>query len=184
MRSMRFNSALAAAAVLALAPLASPAAASDDPVVMLRVDVNWKGDHADKVKVSVPLSLIEVVVDSVDTTDIMRDLKTDKGIDIRKLWRELKNADVNEFVTIEKDNEKVKVYKDKDTFRVTVQEEDYDTPNVEIRIPFSVMDYMTQDHKDGFKLSEMLSGLKSQLPLTIVDARHDDKTIKVWLEEK
>jgi len=151
---------------------------------MLRVDVNGNGADAPKVRVSLPISLIEVVVESVDTSHVMRDLKTDKGIDIKKLWRELKNANVDEFVTVEKESEKVKVYKERDTFRVSIQEEGNDSPNIEIRIPFSIMDYLTESHDDGFKLSEMIAGLKTQLPLTIVEAHHDGQNVRVWLEEK
>jgi len=183
MRGKVFTIATATAAILILAPFAA-AAATDGPVIMLRVDVSGTGDDTPKVKVSVPLSLIEVVIESVDTTQVMRDLKSEKGIDIRKLWRELKNADVDEFVTIEKKDNKVRVYKDTDAFRVTIQDENNSKPNIEIRIPFSVMDYLTDEHKEGFKLSEMIAGLRTQLPLTIVEARHDGESVKVWLEEK
>jgi hypothetical protein len=184
MRTIQFRRSLAATAILALAPLATPAVASDDPAVMLRVEVNGTGTDNAKVKVSLPLSLIEVVVESVDTSHVMRDLKTEKGIDLKKLWHDLKNANVDEFITVEKDNEKVKVYKERDVFRVTIQEEGNDSPNIEVRIPFSIMDYLTENHDDGIKLSEMVAGLKAQFPLTIVEAHHDGQNVKVWLEQK
>jgi len=184
MKSRMTQAAAVAATVLMLAPVAVSAAAADDHVVMLRVDVNGTDKDTHRVKISVPLSLLEVVVESVDTTQVMRDLKSDKGIDIKKLWRELRKADVDEFVSIDKDDAKIKVYKDRDLFRITVQEENFTTPNIEIRIPFSVMDYLTDDHDDGFKLSEMIAGIHTQLPLTIIEAQHDGENVKVWLEEK
>lgn len=183
MKSRILKGALAGAAILILAPLAAPLLA-DEPVVMLRVDVNGTDKDTPKIRVTVPLSLIEVVIESVDTSEVMHSLKTEKGIDIKKLWRELKNADVDEFVTVEKGDKKVKVYKERDTFRVSVQEESYDSPNIELRIPFTVMDYLTEEHKEGFKLSEMIEGLRAQLPLTIIEAHHDGDNVKVWLEEK
>src|SRR5437867_2453352 len=121
MRGRVFTIATAAAAILIMAPPAAAAASTDEPVIMLRVDVNGTDKDTPRVKVSVPLSLIEVVIESVDTTQVMRDLKAEKGIDIRKLWRELKNAEINEFVTIEQADKKVRVFKDTDTFRVTIQ---------------------------------------------------------------
>jgi len=184
MRTLSLRSALAVLSIVACAPLATPAAASDDSTIMLRVEVNGTGAENAKVKVSLPLSLIEVVVESVDTSHVMRDLKTEKGIDIKKLWRDLKNANVDEFITVEKDSEKVKVYKERDTFRVSIQEDGNDSPNIEVRIPFSIMDYLTESHDDGFKLSEMVAGLKTQFPLTIVEARHDGQNVKVWLEQR
>jgi len=184
MKSRTFGLAAAAAALLVLTPFAAAAASTDEPLLMLRVDVSGKGSDIPHVKVSLPLSLIDVVIDSVDINSIAKDVKSKHEIDIRKLWREIRNAKVDEFVTVEKDNNKVKVYKEGETFRVSVQEPDYDSPNVEIRIPFSVMDYLTEEHEGGLKLSDMVAGLKSTLPLTIVEAHHDGENVKVWIEQK
>jgi hypothetical protein len=159
-------------------------AVAQEPAIWLRVEINQaRHDHA-KVSMTVPLSLIEVVIENVDPSRVMTEIKTEKGIDLAKMWRQIRNMDLDEFITVDTDEAKVKVYKDTKFFRVTVQEEDYDSPNVEMKIPFPIMDYMLQSHKDGFKFSELVESVRGSLPMTLLEANHDEGMVKVWLEEK
>lgn len=181
MRSGVLRTALAALTVMTAASAAARAA---EPMVMLRVDVSEAGGDHPKVKVTVPLSLIEVVIDAVDPSMVMKEIKTEKGLDLAKLWRQLRSADVDEFISIDHDGDKVKVYKDRTNFRVTIQESGYDEPNIEVRLPFAVMDYLLDERREEYKLSELVEALRASLPLTLVEARHDGDSVKVWLEER
>jgi hypothetical protein len=173
---------LAAALVLAALAAAGGYSRADEPVVWLRVDVS-EGGH-ERVKVTLPLSLIEVVIESVDPSRIMTELKSEKGIDLAKLWRQVRNMDLDEFITIDSDEAKVKVFKDREVFRVTIQEEGQEKPNVEVRVPFPIMDYLLEDRRGDFKLSELVDGLRGHLPLVLVEASHDEGRVRVWLEER
>jgi hypothetical protein len=174
---------LASAALAVLAAAASAPVRADEPTIWLRIDVNQADEDHAKVKINVPLSLMEVVIESVDTSKVMSDLKTEKGIDIGKLWRQMRKMELDEFITVDTDDAKVKVYKDKDFFRLTIQEESYDKPNCEIKIPLPIMDYLFEDHKNGFKMSDLVDTLRGHLPLTLVEATHEKGTVKVWMEE-
>ena len=182
MRSAGKAAAVATMAVLALG--AARTALAEDPAVWLNVEVRTAGMENPKVKVTVPLSLMQVVVNSLDTSNVLADLKDEKGIDLASLWQNLKNADTDEFVRVEDEGKKVKVYKDGENLRVSVQEEGYSEPNVQIRVPYAVMDYLAEGAESRvFRLSDLIDQLKGHLPLVLVEAEHSDQNVKVWLEE-
>lgn len=177
------KTALIAIALMVL--LGAPALRAEEPTIWLNVEVNDATTGGPKVKVYLPLSLIEVVIDSLDTTEVLTHLKADKGIDLADLWRNLRDSDVDEFVRIDTDDEKVKVFKEGQTLRVTVQEAGYEEPNVQIRVPFSIMDFLVEETGRGeFRFSEFVAQLRGSLPLVLVEASHHDERVKVWVEER
>lgn len=173
------------APALALVAMAATASAgAEEPAIWLRVEINQAAhDHA-KISMTVPLSLIEVVIENVDPSRVMTEIKTEKGIDLAKMWKQIRNMDLDEFITVDTDDAKVRVYKDTKFFRVTVQESEYDSPNVEMKVPFPIMDYLLQPHKEGFKFSELVESVRGSLPMTLLEATHDEGMVKVWIEEK
>ncbi len=174
---------LTALAVIAL--LAPTAAAAEEPAIWLNVEVNESSAAGPKVKVNMPLSLIEVVIDSIDTTEVMTHLKTEKGIDLASLWKNLRDADVDDFVTIDDEDAHVKVFKEGQTLRVTVKEAGFEEPNVQIRIPFTVMDYLVEGAtRNEFRLSQLVEQLRGNLPLVLVEANHHHESVRIWLEER
>lgn len=179
-----YRAALGVMALAIAAGLTTAAAAAEDPAIWLRVEIGGNAEEHGNVKIMLPISLIEVVVDSVDTSKVMSEIKMEKGIDLAKMWRQVRNLDESEFVRIDSDDAKVRVYKDARNFRVTVHEPGFEQPNVEVKIPFSMMDYLFEEGRKEFKLSEMISSLRGQLPLTLVEAKHDGESVTVWLEEK
>ncbi len=161
------------------------AAAAEEPTIWLNIEVNESGAAGPKVKINMPISLIEVVIDSLDTSEVMQHLKTEKGIDLTNLWRNLRDADVNEFVNIDSEGEQVKVFKEGQTLRVTVKEAGFDEPNVQIRIPFTVMDFLLEGAtQNEFRLSQLVEQLRGNLPLVLVEATHQNENVKIWLEER
>jgi len=174
--------ALAAGLVLGLLMAATPAVADRD-TVWLHVNVNGLDDMDGTVKITLPLSLVEVAIDSADTSHIFRDLKRDKGVDLAKLWKQLKTADMDEFITIDSNDAKVKVFKEAGVFRVSVSEFEGESKSIEVRIPFTIMDYLFDPKREGFKLSDMVADLRNELPLVIVEASDPGgERVKVWID--
>lgn len=159
-------------------------AASSDSVIWMRIEANHPDSDKGHVKVNLPLSMIEVVVDSIDKRDFMSELERDHpSLDIPKIWKELRKMDVDEFITVESDKENVKVFKDSDYFRISVTEQGYDEPNIEVKLPLDLMDYVFENHKE-WDFQELVGKLRGHLPLTIVTAKHEGADVKIWLEEK
>jgi len=175
---------LTALALIALAGW--QAAVADEPTIWLNVEVKGSSEGAaPKVKINMPISLIEVVINSIDTTEVMQHLKTEKGIDLSSLWQNLRDADVDEFVSIDSGDEQVKVFKEGQTLRVTMKEAGLSEPNVQIRIPFTVMDYLVEGAtQKEFRLSQLVEQLRGNLPLVLVEADHQGENVKIWIEER
>lgn len=161
------------------------AAVAEEPTIWLNVEINGSEAAGPKVKINMPISLIEVVINSIDTTEVMQHLKTEKGIDLTNLWRNLRDADVDEFVSIDSGDEQVKIFKEGQNLRVTVKEAGFDEPNVQIRIPFTVMDFLVEGAtRNEFRLSQLVEQLRGNLPLVLVEATHEDENVKIWIEER
>jgi hypothetical protein len=172
--------------VLALA--SAPAAASDSgkDVIWMRVQVNDQGGDHTKVRVNLPLSLIDVVIESIDKGQFMADLTHEHpSIDIQKLWGQIRKMQGEDFVTIESDDANVRVWKDKEFFRINVREAGYDEPNIEVKLPLAVMDYVFEKVNDrSFSFQDLVDQLRGHLPLTLVQAKHGEESVKISLEQE
>lgn len=183
MRPARMTAGLAACALVAL--LAGQPAAASEPTVWLNIEVTEGLSDMPKVRINVPISMVEVIVSSLDTAHIFEDLHSHHGIDLANLWRNLREADTDEFLRIDTDEALIQVFKDAETLRMVVQESGYDEPNVQVRIPFAVMDYVVEGKEMGeFRLSELVERLRDQLPLMMVEAVQRDQSVRIWLEER
>lgn len=161
------------------------AAVAEAPTIWLNVEVNGADAAVPKVKINMPISLIEVVINSIDTTEVMQHLKTEKGIDLTVLWQNLRDADVDEFVSIDSEDAQVKVFKEGQNLRVTVKEAGFDEPNVQVRVPFTVMDFLIEGAtQNEFRLSQLVEQLRGNLPLVLLEANHDEENVKIWIEER
>jgi len=173
---------------LALTPLlalAGPIAAASDDVIWLRVEVRDQGGEHSKVKVNLPLSLVELVIDSVDKREFMANIESEHpSLDIPRLWREVRKMEGDDFVSVETDNERIRVWKDHDFFRVNVKEADYSEPNIEVKIPLEIMDYLFESKDKTFGFQEMVERVRGHLPLTLVQVRHENEHVRIWLEEE
>lgn len=183
MRAARITAGLAAGALVVL--LAAQPAAAVEPAIWLNVEVRDGMSDSPKVRINIPVSMMEVMVSSLDTAGIFEDLNSDHGIDLAELWRNLRDAETDEFVRVDTEEAKIQVFKEMDTLRVVMQETGYDEPNVQVRLPFAVMDYVVEGKEMGeFRLSELMDRLRGHLPLVIVEAVHQDESVRVWLEER
>ncbi len=173
-----------AAALLAGAWMGATDATAAESVIWMRIEANNFKDEAGHVKVNLPLSLIEVVVDSIDKRDFMSEFEEDHpSLNIPKMWREIRKMDVDEFITVESEKENIKVFKDRDFFRISITEAEFDEPNIEVKLPLELMDYVFEGRKN-FDFQELVGRLRGHLPLTVVSAKHEGADVKIWLEEK
>lgn len=164
---------------------AAPTLAASKSVIWMRVEVLDQGGEHSKVKINLPLSLIEVVVDSIDKREFMAEFEEDHpSIDIKKLWGQIRKMDAQEFVTIESDEENVRVWKDNDFFRVNVKKAGEKEANVEIKLPLAVMDYLFETSSKDLSYEDLVDSLRGHLPLTVVQVQGDDENVKIWLEEE
>jgi hypothetical protein len=182
MRPAKISAGLAALALVALFG-AQPAAAAD-PIIWLNVEVTQADRDGARIKINVPLSLMEVVVDSLNTSHFMDHFDGERGVDLANLWKHLRDADLDEFVTIEADHKHIRIFKEHGYLRMTVKGDGYDEVNAQVRIPFALMDFLVEGENEEFRLSDLVATLQGHLPLVLVEANSMDESVKVWLEER
>ena len=183
-RPIRSAATLLLAVAVALLAAQVPAAAADGTALWLRVDVTHSGEEAGRIKINVPLSLMEVVIESADGEKLFHPLDVADGhIDIAKMWQSIRDMASEEILTIEAEDEIVKVWKDREYFRVDVKDAD-EGATVEVKIPIGLMDYLFNSERTGFDFQALVSTLRGYAPLQLVKVVSNDENVAVWIEER
>jgi len=153
------------------------------------------GSDDTKVDVRVPLSLIAVAMDCVQT-ERFRDgkFKIDfdrEGLDIdfKKIWEELRKHDNTEFVKVESANENVLVSRQGDLFIVKVMErytekekQDSVKTKATIKIPVKLVDTVLSASGNELDLKALISELDTIEPGNLVEVQDDKTYVKIWIE--
>lgn len=171
----------ALAPVLAVA-MAAPAAAAN-PWVHVRVDE--KG--GDKVRVNLPLSVVRVALSMApekitDGHHIHIDHHGHLTIaEIKELWRELRDTAEGELVTVESEDESVRVSREGELMVVRI-DADGRGEQVAVELPLSVVDALLAPEGDELDIQSAIDRLEA-VRGDIVRVNHDDGSVRVWIDE-
>ncbi len=190
---MQLRKTVPALAVLALAFAAPFQASAQTGSAWIHVQVADSGDDGETVHVNVPLSLARVAVQFVPDklTDKLTEglAKHEISLDhIRALWAELKQTGDAEFVTVESEDESVRVARVGDRIQVLVQEYGKDEGDeagetVQVDIPIAVVDALLSGEGEELNLEEAVARLSEQRG-DIVKVQDGDSRVRVWIDEK
>lgn len=164
-----------------------PAVAMAGQPTFLKMTVQEKGYTEPNVKINLPLSLIEAVADSIKDEQIagvdkvLMDIKTD-GVDLVKLWQNVKKLGPTDFVEVEDEKEHVKVWKDHEAFRITVTDKGQSEPKVMIMFPLAIVDSIFGDGTKPVTLRSIVDALKSAGPMEFVEVKDGGDAVRIWLE--
>ena len=166
------------------------AVAQDEPQPWIHVDITGDGDETEHVKVNLPLSAAEAVValipDSVLSEGQLR--LAEQGVPIsvpaiRGVWQELMKVGDVEFVTVEQDDQTVRVARAGDNLEVHVEQRDDDgDETVDVQIPIAVVDALLSGDSDTLNIRaafEQLGDLRGD----IVHVNAVGRQIRVWIDE-
>jgi len=183
----------AAAAVLALALVAPFQAAAQSASPWIHVQVTEGGEKAETVHVNLPLSLARVAL-QIAPKEMTK--KFSEGLaehdidlaDIRALWEEVKRTGDAEFVTVESEEETVRVARSGDRIRVFVEsfgkdEGDEAKETVQVEIPIVVVDALLSGHGDELNLEAAVARLGEQRG-EIVNVKDGESHVRVWIDER
>jgi len=183
----------AAAAVFALALVAPFHAAAQSGAPWIHVQVTESGEKAESVHVNLPLSLARVALQVAPkkmTEKFTEGLAEHdlKLADIRALWEEVKRTGDAEFVTVESDDETVKVARDGNRIRVFVEsfgkdEGDEAKETVQVEIPIEVVDALLSGEGDELNLEAAVARLGEQRG-EIVNVKDGESRVRVWIDER
>jgi hypothetical protein len=160
-------------------------AQEDAPWLHIRVDES--GAHGSKVSVNVPLSLVEVVLDIAEN-EIFEESHFDIDhsditvADMRRMWDELRNAGDAEFVTVEEDDEFIKISRQGSKVLIEMQDLDDDSEKGRIEVPVGVVDALFSGEGEDLNIRAALDELIRTQDGEIVMIEDDETSVRIWIE--
>jgi len=179
-------------AILVLAVLApSPAraqAATQDDALWIHVEVFEAGEKGANVKVNLPLSLIDVALD-LAPDDVIADgrLKIDSSdvsvADMRRMWSQLRTAGDAEFITVEEEDETVRIARQGEIIEVHVTDRSNGTEKTRIEVPLSIVDALFAGEGDALDVRGALAQLKTRRG-EILSVDDGESRVRIWIDER
>lgn len=166
------------AALLAVAGFAS---ASD---LWLHVRVEEQGGAT--VKVNLPLTMLEKAIPMIPKEHLEQgEIHLDEWdldmAELRELWQEIKNSPDMTFVTVEEEDETVKVWKQEGYLLVNVLEQ-AGTKSVDVRLPVSVVDALLSGEESELNVTAAMEALVEHGEGELVTVSEEEEHVRVWVD--
>jgi len=180
---------------LGAASAAPVAAQTTTPWLHVRVE---EARDATKVSVNLPLSVVEAVLKA--SPEMLErhgriHLGNHHGMkleDLRRVWKELAAVGDAELVSVESEDENVKVQRKGDLVQVLVDQkpragkdgkQDKRAEQVQVEIPVSLVDALLSGDGDEANIEAAISELRKRRG-DIVRVHDDDSHVRVWIDEQ
>jgi hypothetical protein len=185
---------LLAAGVLAVPVLAAPVLSQPAASGTAWLHVRVEEGASKKVHVNLPLAVVEAVLEAApDTIGAKGRVHLgEDGLtlgrhrhmsvaDMKRIWGELKAAGDTEIVTVEDDDETVRVERKGDLVQVRVQRQDR-REGVHVDVPVAVVDALLSAEGEGLDVRAGIAEIK-KLRGDLVRVHDDEATVRVWIDE-
>ncbi len=189
-RTPRF---LALAAVLfLLGPTAGLAQTTQQskPDRWLHIRVDSTDAKGEMVRINVPLELAEKVLSAIKK-DRLHDGKVRinsadiNDVDLRALLDAVRTSKDGEFVTVQSNDQDVRVAKQAGQLLVHVRDKHGDKKaHAEIRMPLKVVDALLSAGKDELDIVAALHVLAAQGDTELVSVKDSENTVRIWLDSR
>jgi hypothetical protein len=186
--------ALCASALLPLPAVAQNSSKADQ---WIHVRVESKDNSGETVKVNVPIELAVKVLPAIHHEQLqggkVRIGKGDlKDVDLRALLDAVRSARDGEYVTVQSDEDNVRVSKNAGYLYIHVQEKKHGEKQVknapeskvEVKVPMKVVDALFSAGKDELDLVAALEALSSSGDTELVSVKDNENTVHVWIDSK
>jgi hypothetical protein len=177
---------VATAGLLALAFASGPRAVAQAPTPWLHVRVEEPG-KASRVHVNVPLALLDVALSAAPATIESRgrlrlgpngpDMSLEN---LRRAWKELRAAGDGDIVSVEDDDETVKIGCRGETVHARVARKGREEVTVEV--PMDVVDALLSGEGDRLNVRAALERLQKRRG-DIVRIEEKESRVRVWIDE-
>ncbi len=177
------TAAIASLALLLLTAAAVAQAASP----WLHVEVRDHGEKASTVNVNVPFSLASLAVRAVPQKvvgKITEQLEKNEieMADIREMWAQLRQAGDAELVSVDDEDQTVRIVREGDRIRVRVQSKQEDGERVSVDVPVSMVDALFSGEGEELNLPAAILELES-VRGDVVNVTDKSNTVRVWIDE-
>lgn len=174
------------ATAMALALAAMPAAAASE--LWLHVKIEGSGDHQERVTVNLPISVVEKAIPLIPEEALREGHLVIENAEfdaarLRELWQEVKDSPDMNFVTVQSDEETVKVYKQGGYLMARTAESTADGAQVNARIPLTVVDALLSGEGNTLNLHAAIQALAAHGEGELVTVTDGTEHIRVWIDE-
>jgi hypothetical protein len=177
------------------AAAASPsveASAGGSAWLHIRVDDHdgGKSGKGSKVRVNVPLAVVEAALEAAPQKFVEKGrIKLDMGRndhdlsleEMRRIWKELKNAGDTDLVSVDEEDEHVTVGRKGDVVQVRVTNE-RDEEQVHVDVPVNLVDAMLAGDSESVDVQAVIRELRSRRG-DIVRVTDKDSAVRIWIDE-
>jgi hypothetical protein len=183
---------LVLALLLSLAPAAADAGRegdkkkSDAKTPWIHIEVLEDGEEGAKVNVNLPISLASAALKMVEDEEFLGEHFQFNGKhltldELRTLWKEVREAGDAEFVTVQEDDETVKVYRQGDMVFVEATDENNEE-RVRIQLPVPVVDALLGGKGDELDLEAAVEHLMTMTAGEIVRVEDGKDLVRIWID--
>lgn len=160
------------------------------PQPWLHVQITGENDGAENVSVNVPLSAAEPMLALVPHRILSDGQLSLAGRDVpfnvaamRDLWRALTEVGDTEFVTVQGEDETVRIARTGDQITVQVEErEEEGSETVDVQLPIVVVDALLSGDSDTLNVRAAVQRL-GELRGDIVRVSENERQIRVWIDD-
>ena len=160
------------------------------PQPWLHVQITGEDEGAENVSINVPLSAAEPMLALVPHRILSDGRLSLAGRDvpmnvaaIRDLWRALTEVGDTEFVTVQGEDETVRIARTGDQLTVKVEErEEEGSETVDVQLPIVVVDALLSGDSDTLNVRAAVERL-GELRGDIVRVSEDERQIRIWIDE-
>ena len=169
-------------AMTLLAVAGTAAAASD---LWLHVRVDEAGGA--KVRINLPVALLEKAIPMIPMEHMnghhmhFGDANFDLA-DLREMWAEISQGPDMTFVTVEEDDESVRVWKEKGLLHVQVRENGGEE-TVDVKMPASVVDVLLSGEGDELNIRGAIEELVAKGGGDLVTVKDRDDGVRIWIDD-
>jgi hypothetical protein len=183
----------------ALVPLPSFAQNATKTDQWIHVRVESKDDSGETVRVNVPIEMAAKVLPAIHHDQLqggkVHICKGDlNDVDIRALLDAVRTAKDGEYVTVQGNDQNVRVSKNAGYLYIHVQEKKHGEKQakgaaskenkVEVKVPMKVVDALFSAGKDELDVVAALHALASSGDTELVSVKDDENTVRVWIDSK
>lgn len=155
----------------------------------LHVRVVDQGAKHESVRINIPLSMVEGILPAIDSEGLKQGRikigdKAVEGVDLHAVWTSLKAAEDGEYVTVDGQDESVRVSKQGDFMLVRVEGgEGEHAERVNMKIPLAVVDALLSAPDGELDLQAALKALKARGDGELVSIEErGGESVKVWID--
>src|SRR5262249_14011948 len=154
----------------------------------LHIRVEEHGESGERVRVNIPLSMVESVaplLDDVDLGDAGRLRVNDKDLDaaeVRKFLEAVKKSPDAEYITLESLDSRVVVSKSGGMLRIRMHDEGEDE-RAEIKMPIAVVEALLSAPDGRLNLSAAVKALGEHGSGDLITVTDHESHVRIWIDD-